>query len=66
MATAGAPVSRGYLAVYLMAPYDLLRHISTSMDRLLVQVWPTFVFAYCLLLATPQESFSLGRRSESG
>src|SRR4029453_10503644 len=33
----------GYFAVYLTTPYDLSWHIHTSMDRLLVQVWPTFV-----------------------
>jgi hypothetical protein len=56
-------LSAGYLAVYLITPNDLQWHISTSMDRLLVQVWPTFVLVYFLLLATPEESFSLPRQS---
>lgn len=56
-------VYAGYLAVYLITPNDLLWHISTSMDRLLLQVWPTFVFVYFLLLATPEETFGLARQS---
>ncbi len=51
----------GYLAVYLTTPYDLPWHISTSMDRLLVQVWPTFVLVLFLLLRTPEETFRSGR-----
>ena len=45
----------GYLAVYLTTPYDLSWHIRTSMDRLFVQVWPAFVFAFFVLVRAPGE-----------
>ncbi len=45
----------GYVVVYLTTPYDLSWHIYTSMDRLLVQIWPTFVLVYFLWVATPEE-----------
>jgi len=47
----------GYVAIYLVTPYDLSWHIVTSIDRLLVQVWPTFVLVYFMLLRTPEEIF---------
>ncbi len=34
----------GYFFTYLLTPYDLLWHLSTSADRLFVQLWPSFVF----------------------
>jgi len=48
-------LSAGYLAAYLTTPYDLSWHIYTSMDRLLVQIWPTFVLVFFLALRTPEE-----------
>lgn len=54
-------VFAGYLAAYLTTPYDLQWHISTSMDRLLLQVWPTFVLVFFLAVSTPEEIFGAGR-----
>ena len=54
-------VFAGYLAAYLTTPYDLQWHISTSMDRLLLQVWPTFVLVFFLSISTPEEIFGTGR-----
>ncbi len=56
----------GYFAVYLTTPHDLSWHIYTSMDRLLVQMWPTFVLVYFLLVATPEEIFLSGKRAGGG
>lgn len=38
------------IAVYLMTPHDVSWHLLTSADRVLIQLWPTFVLALCLLL----------------
>lgn len=35
----------GYFGVYLTTPHDLGWHLSTSLDRLLVQIWPMAVWA---------------------
>jgi hypothetical protein len=35
----------GYAIVYLATPHDLVWHIYTSLDRLLMQLWPGLVFA---------------------
>jgi hypothetical protein len=38
----------GYGLVYLVTPYDLAWHMSTSAGRLLLQLWPSAVFLACL------------------
>ena len=45
----------GYIGVYVTTPHDLLWHLSTSIDRLLTQLWPIFVLVLFLLLRTPEE-----------
>ena len=47
----------GYVAVYVVTPYPLAWHLSTSIDRVLLQLWPMFVFVYFLIVATPDEIF---------
>ena len=39
-----------YLAAYLVTPLDLNWHIATSMDRLIVQIWPPMLLTICALL----------------
>jgi hypothetical protein len=45
-----------FYLVYLTTPYDLAWHLRTSLDRVLLQLWPSFLFIYFLLALTPQES----------
>ena len=45
----------GYVAVYVVTPYPLAWHLATSIDRVLLQMWPMFVFVYFLIVATPEE-----------
>jgi hypothetical protein len=33
----------GYYLAYAISPYDLAWHIETSIDRVMVQLWPTFL-----------------------
>ncbi len=50
----------GHCTVYLMTPYDLEWHIGTSLDRLLLQLWPSVVFVACLVI-NPPEKFLLSK-----
>ena len=46
----------GYAAVLLTAPAPLLGTNIRSIDRLLLQLWPTVIFAYCLWVRSPEEA----------
>lgn len=46
----------GYFFVYVISPYDLQWHLATSLKRLLLQVWPSALFTFFLLVSTPEES----------
>ena len=55
-----------YFFSYVLTPMDLTWHLSTSLGRLYVQLWPSFIF---LLLAAlrpaeeaPQEAVSVPAR----
>lgn len=48
----------GYYGVYLLTPHDLAWHLTTSADRLLVQLWPTAVLAIFLELRSPEEALA--------
>ena len=37
-------MAAGYYAAYLFSPYDLAWHLSTSAERLLLQIWPSALF----------------------
>lgn len=37
-----------YYMAYLVSPYDLAWHLSTSLHRILIHLWPLFVWALCL------------------
>src|SRR5262249_17955866 len=46
----------GYSVVYLVTPQNLAFHLDTSLERLLMQLWPTALLAYFLWVATPEEA----------
>jgi hypothetical protein len=46
----------GYFGVYLTTPNDLPTHLATSLDRLLVQLWPLALLAFFLAVALPSEA----------
>ena len=48
----------GYFTVYMITPYPLQDHINTSLDRLLLQLWPSFLFALFLVIKSPQEALA--------
>ena len=47
----------GYFSIYLITPLNLQWHIDTSIWRLLLQLWPTIIFSFFLVTATPEELF---------
>lgn len=54
----------GYFCVYLITPYDLAWHLKYSLSRLLLQLWPTFILIYFMIVQTPDEFLLLNRQLE--
>jgi hypothetical protein len=52
----------GYTAVLLTVPAPLLATNLRSLERLLLQLWPSAVFAYFLLVRTPPEAGDASER----
>ena len=48
-------VALGYGGVYLITPADLAWPLSHSLDRLILQLWPSALFAFFLSAASPAE-----------
>jgi hypothetical protein len=44
-----------YFAVYVVTPHDLTWHVSTTLDRLLVQIAPLAILTLLLVAASPDE-----------
>jgi len=47
----------GYFIIYLITPLRLQWHIDTSIWRLFLQLWPTIIFSFFLVVSTPEELF---------
>jgi len=45
----------GYFFVYVITPNHLFAHLITSSNRLLMQLWPSFVFIYFMIVNTPEQ-----------
>ena len=45
-----ALVVAGYFFTYVFSPHDLNWHLTNSLDRLLLQLWPTFLFVVFLAI----------------
>ncbi len=50
-----------YYGIYLTTPLELKAHLSTSIDRLILQLWPMAVFTIFMQLRTPAEVLSQSR-----
>jgi hypothetical protein len=50
----------GYFFIYLITPLDLSWHLRTSIWRLFLQLWPTIIFSFFLVVSTPEELFKKG------
>jgi hypothetical protein len=43
----------GYVIVLVATPYDLAWHVKVTADRLLVQLWPSVIFLFLMIVAKP-------------
>ena len=50
-----AAVAIGYAGIYLITPADLAWQLSHSVNRLILQLWPSALFAFFLFAASPVE-----------
>lgn len=46
----------GYFMVYVITPHRLVWHLNTSLDRVLMQLWPLTIFTFFLLAGTVEEA----------
>jgi hypothetical protein len=53
----------GYFFVYVTTPHDLSWHLRTSLDRLLIQLWPSFVFVYFLIVRALEQALHQKHRA---
>jgi hypothetical protein len=45
-----------YFSFYLVTPFDLLFHLQVSLNRLMIQLWPSALFVYFLTVRRPEET----------
>lgn len=48
----------GYIFIYLITPFDLTLHIRQSILRLIIHIYPAFLFTLFLLMKTPEQILS--------
>jgi hypothetical protein len=48
----------GYIFIYLITPFDLTLHIRQSILRLIIHIYPAFLFVLFLLMKTPEQILS--------
>jgi hypothetical protein len=48
----------GYFAVYVITPYDISWHLRFSLNRLFLQLWPSAIFLFFLLVRTPEQALA--------
>ena len=48
----------GYFFVYVTSPNDLIWQVKTSLGRLILQIWPSFIFCFFMLADTPERVLS--------
>ncbi len=51
----------GYFIIYLITPHDLKWHLDSSLNRLFIQLWPSFVFIFFLFTRRPDELLVRGK-----
>jgi len=44
----------GYFLVFIVAPYDLELYLRTSLDRLFLQLWPSTIFLFLMVVVSPR------------
>lgn len=56
----------GYFFVYVLTPLDLGYHLATSLNRLLLQLWPSVIFLFFMTAGAPEWAPSAGERPGPG
>lgn len=51
----------GYFGVYVLTPHDLAWHLSTSMDRLFLQLWPSAILVALLFVNSDRPAAGAAR-----
>lgn len=51
-------ISAGYFFIYVTTPRDLEWQLTFSLDRLLIQLWPSFVLLFFLSVRSPEEALA--------
>lgn len=46
----------GYFTIFVITPYDLRWHLWSSLNRLFLQLWPSVLFLFFMLVRTPAEA----------
>jgi len=55
----------GYFFVYITSPLDLNMHLSTSLNRLFLQLWPSLLFVYFMVVTSPEQMLSHNKEQEN-
>ena len=58
LSTALGLILAGYFFTYVTTPRDLAWQLTFSLDRLLIQLWPSLVFFYFLLVDSPEKAIA--------
>ena len=45
----------GYFFIYVITPQPLKWHLHTSLNRIILQMWPSLLFVFFLLVSTPEQ-----------
>lgn len=56
----------GYSMIYIISPIELKLQLDTSLSRILLQLWPSFVFVYFLLVRPIGQIISEGKLRDEG
>jgi Dolichyl-phosphate-mannose-protein mannosyltransferase len=48
----------GYFMAFVMSPLDVSGHIATSLNRVLLQLWPSFILVFFLMVRTPDQGLT--------
>lgn len=53
-----------YYFIYILTPYSLTWQINTSLNRLLLQLWPSFILLFFMVISTPEEAIERSKKKK--
>jgi len=51
-------VFAGLFLIFVISPYDLAWHLDSTLHRLLLQLWPVFLFTFFLIARPPEQTLA--------